>query len=75
MMVLIRIQDMGNTMSFELPDKVRETIHGSHELKQKYSMKKDQVKGIADAVARTLETELKKMMSHNMIKVSFINYN
>jgi len=75
MMVLIRTQDTGDTMSFELPDKVRKMINGSHELKQKYSMKKDQVKGIADAVARTLETELKKIMSRNMIKVSFINYN
>ena len=33
MMVLIRTQDTGDTMSFELPDKVRKMINGSHELK------------------------------------------
>jgi len=38
-------------MNFELPDKVRRMVNGSKELKQKYSMKKDDVKEIADMVA------------------------
>jgi hypothetical protein len=56
-------------MNFELPDKVRRIINGSKELKQKYSMKKDDVKEIADIMARYLKGQLQNKMSRQMIKV------
>ena len=63
------LQDTSEDVSFDLPDKVRRMISGSKELRQKYDMKKADVKEIADTVARRLKVELENKMSRTMIKV------